>query len=139
MKWLLSVLIASGALTVLGLLRPWNDFQSEGFQEILRRTGITIAAIIWVLLPMVAGWIFLRENKHPITRSFLFLFIGGLLLVWGVGAIVTMADPAFDRNLGLLFWPVIEWVGLFIVFVVWAFENAGAQDKRAQQDVDPSA
>lgn len=42
------------------------------------------------------------------------------------GVAVTVSD--FEGNLGLLFWPVLEWMGLFGVFVVWAFEGAKGKE-----------
>ena len=122
MKWLLAALVATGATAVLGDLRPWQaSSQSMGL------------LIIWVLSPMTMGWMFLSRNQFPIARILLLLFVGGLLLVWGMGAVIAIADSSFDGNLGLLFWPALEWIALFGIFAVWVLEGVGRRNKEAQQ------
>ena len=94
--------------------------------------GLLIGLIIWVLLPMAMGWLFLSRNQFPMTRILLLVFVSGLLLVWGIGAVITIADSSFDGNLGLLFWPALEWIALFGILTVWALEGVGRRNREAQ-------
>lgn len=132
MKWLLTTLVTVGVSTVLGVLRPWKEIGDSTVEVGSQSVGLLIGLIIWVLLPMIAGWMFLRRNLFPITRIFLQVFVAGLLFVWGLGAVVTVFDASFDGNLGLLFWPALEWIGLLGIFTVWALEGASRKNKRAE-------
>lgn len=119
MYFLLTVLIATGALAVLGTLRPRSDVPTPVAQEI----RVTTITLIWVLLPMISGWVCLKRTRQRLTRSLLQIYNGGLVFIWGLGAFVALSDEAFDGNLGLLFWPALEWIGLFVIFVVWSLNS----------------
>lgn len=120
-KWLLCALISAGTMTILGLLRPWREFDGTA-QNVLWISAVTIGALIWVLLPMITGWALLKRDKPPITRILLRIYVTGLLFVWGMGGIISLTDPTFDANLGLIFWPILEWIGLFCILGAWKVE-----------------
>lgn len=132
MKWLLAALVTAGASTVVGVLRPWQEIGGSTHEANSQSMGLLIGLIIWVLMPMAMGWLFLRRNQFPMTRILLLVFVGGLLLVWGTGAVITIADSSFDGNLGLLFWPALEWIALFGILTVWALEGVGRRYREAQ-------
>lgn len=108
--------ILGAVLTMLGLARPWQSDPSSSLAVV---AGVTV----WVLLPLIGSALLHRHCQAPRTGNLLTMWLVCLSAIWCVGAVVALAHPDADLNLGLLFIPALEWIALFFLFVFWSIER----------------
>ena len=114
--------ILGAVLTMLGLARPWQPDPSTS-------PAVVIGITVWVLLPLIGAALLHRHCQSPRRSNLLTMWLVCLSAIWCLGAVVALAHPEADLNLGLLFIPALEWIALFVLFVFWSIERTRADSR----------
>ena len=123
MRTLRTLPIMGAVLTMLGLAHPWDPDPASS-------ATVVIGLTIWVLLPLIASGLLHRHCRAPRSGTLLTMWLVCLAAIWCLAAVVVLARPDAELNLGLLFIPALEWIALFFLYVFWSLERSREERQR---------
>lgn len=97
-------------------MRPWDEVARMEFA--LPYLGIVA---LWILPPLILAAISHAYCMTPNASRILTIFLIGAAFIWLGLAIYVMIAPIED--FGIVFWPMIEWIVLLAVMIIWSIES----------------